>query len=244
MLLKIQAIGGGFRFGDSIMYMDSFMHIINHLKKTKGLNVRIFSIEYTRMPEVKYENTKQDCLDGYRYLVKALHVPANKIIFAGDSAGGNLVASCLQTIRDQPELGFDLPLGNVMISPWISIERNANIQANSKRYVDCITYSMLNTHHYDYFTTKDMKDPSISPLFGSFVGFCPTLVTFGGTEVFQHDIQQLIQKLKQDNVNTTVITRFNAPHIWLISSFLSPTRKMWEEDCSKLADWCSQLLVG
>lgn len=107
---------------------------------------------------------------------------------------------------------------------------------------------MLKTNHAEYFLgSKEIdvdaiRHPSISPLYGSFIGFCPTLVTYGGTEIFQHDCEELIGCLKRDGVQVDVITRPDAPHIWLISSTLSPTYEMWKKDCSALADWCANQL--
>jgi acetyl esterase/lipase len=62
------------------MYMESFIHIIEHLK-AKGIEARIFSIEYRRNPEVDYHQTKEDCMDAYRYLIHDLNINSNKIVF-------------------------------------------------------------------------------------------------------------------------------------------------------------------
>jgi acetyl esterase/lipase len=160
-----------------------------------------------------------------------------------------LVASCLQSIRDLNLPNYlPQPAGNVQISPWISIDGSESI-VPGKIYQDCLTVDMLNSDHGTYFgkitssgTEKRdiLRNPTISPLYGSFVGLCPTLVTYGGTEVFQHDNEKLIQYLKRDQVQVDVIHRPEAPHIWLICWILSPTYAMWKTDCSRLADWCAE----
>jgi acetyl esterase/lipase len=175
-------------------------------------------------------------------------VRGNKL--AGDSAGGNLVATCLMALRDcnQP-----LPAGNVQISPWITIE-NSQSSRKGVVYQDCLTFDMLSKAHGTYFLPQGattlseedervaMRNPAISPLYGSFVGFCPTLVTYGGTEIFQHDVQELIDCLNRDGVKVDLITRRHAPHIWIISSILSPTHDLWKKDCALLADWCANVV--
>jgi acetyl esterase/lipase len=72
--------GGGFKIGNSTMYMDSFIHIIEHLRKTKGLDVRIFSIDYDMMPDVQYAKTKEDAMKGYMYLIQDLEINPKKVI--------------------------------------------------------------------------------------------------------------------------------------------------------------------
>lgn len=149
------------------------------------------------------------------------------------------------------------PAGNVQISPWIAIHNDVSKQLvtdNTVHYLDCLDPKMLTVHPDNYFLDKGsftnreeegvgLGNPNISPLFGSFVGLCPTLVTYGGTEVLQHDVQKLIGYLERDKVKVDVIMRPEAPHIWLISSILSPTHKMWRTDCSRLADWCANCVV-
>lgn len=62
------------------MYMDSFIHIIDHTAKTRGMKTRIFSIEYGKIPDSNYVRAKEDCINGYRYLVQDLGIDPKKII--------------------------------------------------------------------------------------------------------------------------------------------------------------------
>lgn len=78
-------LGGGFKYGDSLMYMESFTHIIEHIRKTGGIDARIFSIEYGLAPEVNYFRSKEDCVNGYRYLVNDLQLNPKKIVFGSYS---------------------------------------------------------------------------------------------------------------------------------------------------------------
>jgi acetyl esterase/lipase len=64
------------------------------------------------------------CLATDLYLIRpppgAIHtaVPANKIVFAGDSAGGGLCLTALTILRD---MGLPMPAGSVLISPWVDM---------------------------------------------------------------------------------------------------------------------------
>lgn len=150
-------------------------------------------------------------------------------------------------------LNLPLPAGNVQISPWVTINSD-QLPRQGKIYQDCLDFKLLGEYHGDYFLDKskfnnreeellELRNPYISPLFGSFIGFCPTLITYGGNEVFQYDIQDMIGCLQRDQVKVDVITRSEVPHIWLISSILSPTHELWKIDCSRLADWCINCVV-
>ncbi|KAG2210044.1 hypothetical protein INT47_003480 [Mucor saturninus] len=238
--------GGGFRVGHSLMYTDSFMRIIHRLKE-KGMDARIFSIDYGLCPEVQFDRSKQDCMDGYRYLVKELQIDPKRIVLMGDSAGGNLVIHCCSEIG-KSGVADDLepPAGNVQISPWVNIDTSETIR-DGVVYEDCLnrrTFDRMD--HGEYYgcrtemdKEKVLRDASISPMYGTFVGLCPTLVTYGSTEVFQDDVQRMIEVYRRDGVSVDVVKK-KAPHIWIICNMLSPNDRVWKEGCSVLADWCAK----
>lgn len=60
--------------------MESFIHIIDHTAKTRGMKTRIFSVEYGKIPDFNYVRAKEDCINGYRYLVQDLGIDPKKII--------------------------------------------------------------------------------------------------------------------------------------------------------------------
>lgn len=78
----------------------------------------VLCIDYRRPPEHPYPAARDDCLEAYRWLLEEARVPADRIVFAGDSAGGGLVLSVLGAVRDQ---GMPMPAGGVMWSPWVDL---------------------------------------------------------------------------------------------------------------------------
>ncbi|KZO93900.1 alpha/beta-hydrolase [Calocera viscosa TUFC12733] len=110
--------GGGYYFGsvDQERYM-----MQRFARKMKG---RCFAVDYRLAPQYPFPCALQDCIAAYLYLIRpppgASHapIPPNRIIFGGDSAGGGLVLSLLQIIRDT---GLPLPGGAVLISPWCDL---------------------------------------------------------------------------------------------------------------------------
>jgi acetyl esterase/lipase len=150
------------------------------------------------------------------------------------------------SLRDLDLPNLPQPAGNITISPWISIDNKAKPRPGFV-YEDCLDFSMLKGFVGDYFTSDNgdedklyeiLQKPEISPLSAStFKGICPTLVTYGSTEIFQHDNETFIERLQQDDVQVDVISS-KAPHIWIISPMLSPTYQLWKTDCTRLADWC------
>ena len=62
----------------------------------------------------------------------ALHaaVPPEKIVVAGDSAGGGICLALLTILRD---LNIPLPAGGVLISPWVDLTHSfPSVMENTK----------------------------------------------------------------------------------------------------------------
>lgn len=122
---------------------------VAHLSRLTGAPV--LSVRYRLAPQNPFPAVLVDALTAYLSLIHpppgALHkpVPANKIVIAGDSAGGNLSLVLLQTLltlrRSSRTIRFhgtdvpvELPAGVAGISPWCdqthslpSIVRNAHL---------------------------------------------------------------------------------------------------------------------
>lgn len=114
---------------------------VAHLSKMTGAPV--LSVRYRLAPQHPFPSALVDALTAYLYLIHppagSLHdpVPANKIVLAGDSAGGNLCLVLLQTLltlrrisstatvrfhgKDVP---IELPAGVTLVSPWCDVTRS------------------------------------------------------------------------------------------------------------------------
>ncbi|KAF7724792.1 hypothetical protein EC973_000749 [Apophysomyces ossiformis] len=237
--------GGGFALGTPTLYMESMIYMIERLQEKHGICARIFTVDYRLSPEHIWPRAQEDCVKAYRYLL-GLGVKPSKIIMAGDSAGGNLVSTATLLIRDQ---GLPLPRGHVLISPWVTLEPHSPSYITNEKS-DCITREVVcERAPYAYLPQllnlkgderkKLLQNPRVSPLYANFEQFCPTLVTYGGAEMFQHDIEALIGRLKDYHVEVQVLTRPETPHIWVIEPLMSPTYAMWKQDFNCLTDWCA-----
>ncbi|KAF2274151.1 uncharacterized protein EI97DRAFT_435514 [Westerdykella ornata] len=122
----------------------TYRHVTSRLAKETG--GRVFSVRYRLAPQNPFPAALLDALMAYLTLLYpppgAPHapVPANEIVFGGDSAGGNLCTALLQlllqihrsaTPGSTPKVRFhgearDLPLpaGLALSSPWLDVARS------------------------------------------------------------------------------------------------------------------------
>lgn len=152
----------------------------------KATDATILSIDYGRAPENPYPKPEIECLNVYKWLIKSID-PSN-IIIAGDSAGGALAIGTLVRARDEV---VPLPLGGVLLSPWVDF---FNIYDNS----------MSENAKFDYLPTRLVQpvaqfyvDPprdGCSPIFQNLAGLPPLLVEIGDAEILRDQIQRFVDK--------------------------------------------------
>ena len=121
--------------------MDPCTHRVPVAQISKRTGLPVLSVRYRLAPQHPFPAALVDALVSYLSLIHppagSFHdpVPADKIILAGDSAGGNLSLVLLQTLmtlrRISPSVRFhgkevpiDLPAGVATISPWCDITRS------------------------------------------------------------------------------------------------------------------------
>ncbi|THH11723.1 hypothetical protein EW145_g464 [Phellinidium pouzarii] len=116
--VMIYVHGGGFYWGSINTHR---YQILKYARKMEG---RVFAVNYRKAPQYPWPCPLHDVLAAYLYLIdppsSALHsrIAPEKIVVAGDSAGGGICLTLLTILRD---LGKPLPAGGVLISPWVDL---------------------------------------------------------------------------------------------------------------------------
>ncbi|KAI9478001.1 MAG: alpha/beta hydrolase fold-domain-containing protein [Benjaminiella poitrasii] len=242
--------GGGFIQGHATMYMEAFQLIINQLKQDHQLQARILSVEYSLSPEEKWPKAGEECLEAYRYLIHDLGVSPFKVILAGDSAGGNLVASTLLRLKNEQQkrkerllddasnvttAPLPLPGGAALLSPWLDLSASSRIDDKK----DIICNQQLEMFASNYLTKSlNIKESLISPIHGDFHGIhCPLLVAYADQELLRPSIERWIAELKKHHDNVSIIQGQEATHVWLICRQVAKTKESFEQDLKLFIQW-------
>ncbi|KAF7714388.1 Acetyl-hydrolase [Penicillium ucsense] len=137
--------------GGAYFLMDPCTHRVPvaHLSRLTGAPV--LSVRYRLAPQNPFPAALVDALTAYLSLIHpppgSLHkpVPANKIIIAGDSAGGNLslvLLKTLLTLKRAPrpvrfhgqDVDIELPGGVALISPWCDLTHSMPSIVNNLKF--------------------------------------------------------------------------------------------------------------
>lgn len=192
-----------------------------------GGGMPVLTIDYRVAPEDPYPAALEDAVSAYNWLLERGY-PGNRIIVAGDSAGGGLALALCLYLRDH---GIELPGGIIAMSPWTdmtasgeSYETNFQKDPLFGNTRDSLIYNR------DYLGLEDPKNPYISPAFGDLTGFPPMLIQVGSYEMLLSDAQTVAQKAKKQGVKVRFHIYEGMFHVFQMAMQLMPESVMaWKE---------------
>ena len=195
--------GGGYVVGSIETHRD----LVSRLSRvTRG---PLLSLGYRLAPEHPYPAAVEDAVSAYRWLLSSVVSP-EKLVVAGDSAGGGLTLATLIAARDR---GLPMPAAAVCISPWVDLEvRGASVVGNAE--TDYLASDWLLQMARKYLAGADPKTPLAAPLHADLAGLPPLLVQVGGAEGLLDDARQLAERAEAAGVETTLEVWEGMPHVW------------------------------
>jgi len=178
--------GGGYTSGTL-----SYSRILgSRLANTTGCSVLCF--EYRLAPEHPYPAAIEDALAAWNYLMYQGY-GARNVILAGDSAGGNLALVLTHRLK---RAGRCLPSRLVLISPWTDMTFSGRSYQERGESDPMLNMDYLYAVRSAYMPEgQALSSPDLSPLFGDFDGFPPTLIQVGSNELLLSDSIRLRDRI-------------------------------------------------
>ncbi|MEN9509491.1 MAG: hypothetical protein RLZZ621_2054 [Gemmatimonadota bacterium] len=185
----------------------------------RRLGVTAWVPRYRLAPEHPYPAALEDAFAAYQFLLSQPTVAPDRLLVAGDSAGGGLALALMQRVRDR---GLPMPAGIVTFSPWTDLAvTGASVEANSAR---CAMFAADTIRRAAplYAGTHDPQTPGISPLYGSFAGLPPLLIQASTEEVLRDDAIRVADRARAQGVDVTLQLWTHVPHVWQFFSAVMP----------------------
>ncbi|MDD3253122.1 MAG: alpha/beta hydrolase [Lachnospiraceae bacterium] len=219
----LQIHGGGYIGPMKNTYRD---FAVQYSKRSMGGDV--LTIDYRVAPECPYPAALEDAVAAYEWLLKERHYAPEKIVIAGDSAGGGLTLALTLYLRDH---GMPLPAGIVVMSPWTDLTNSGESHVtnfNNDPQFGGTTDNML--YHSTYIGDADPTDPYLSPMFGEFDQFPPILMQVGSEEVLLSDTLTVADKIRKVHGRLRVSVYDGMFHVFQMALRLIPeSREAWQE---------------
>jgi monoterpene epsilon-lactone hydrolase len=196
--------GGGYITGS----LDSHRHMV--AQAGREAQAKTFAIDYRLAPEYPFPAAIDDALAAYRFLLEQ-KVSPERIVLAGEAAGGGLALAMLISLRDS---GGPLPGGTWVSSPWVDL-RMTGATMETKAAVDPLTPKPYLQELADmYLGNADPASPLASPLYADLAKLPPVLIQVGSAETLLDDAVRLASKFGTADVRTTLEIWPEMMHGW------------------------------
>ena len=182
--------GGGYTSGN----LGYSRPLASKLAHASGWETLCF--EYRLAPEHPYPAAVDDAVRVWDYLMYQGY-GARDVTVAGDSAGGNLALVLLHRLKAE---GRQLPRRLVLFSPWTDMTAGGESYTQRAQLDPTITMEYIQAVRRAYAGDAALNDPMLSPLFGDFTGFPPTLIQVGSHELLYSDAEQLRDRMRAAGV--------------------------------------------
>jgi monoterpene epsilon-lactone hydrolase len=204
--------GGGYVIGSINTHRAMIARI------ARASNARALAIDYRLAPEHPFPAAVDDATRAYKWLLAQGYKP-QKIVIAGDSAGGGLTLATLIALRDS---GQPLPAGAVPISPWTDLEGTGESVRSRAEKDPMVAQDNLAESAKQYYGAHDPKDPLVSPLHANFRGLPPMLIQVGDAEILLDDATRVAERAKLAGVDVELEVWDDMIHVWHVFAKLLP----------------------
>jgi acetyl esterase/lipase len=170
-------------------------------------------VDYPLAPEFTWKTNKAMVLEAYTEVVS--RYPGQSYFLFGDSAGGGLALSLLQTLRDGGIVPF--PKKTVLCSPWLDLSLQ-NKQITDYDPLDPVlsVKGLLYAAHL-YSGGEPLSNPFLSPLFGNMDNLGEILLYVGTHEIFFPDCLSLQEKIgKAEGSSVSLVLGEGLMHDWVL----------------------------
>nr|WP_315396968.1 alpha/beta hydrolase [uncultured Duganella sp.] len=192
----------------------------------KLLGARVYIPDYRLAPEHPFPAAIDDGLRAYEWLLEQ-GIPARKIAFAGESAGGAMVVSVMVAAKQK---GLPLPAAGVAISPWANLEHTGASMMNREGLDPLNTKPLLDLLARTFLAGALPNHPLASPVFADVTGLPPILVQIGENELMLSDAIRLASHLAENRVRVNLEVWPQMPHAWhFFQSFLPEAEQALRE---------------
>lgn len=195
--------GGGYGLGSTATHRA----LVSRLSDATGL--RALTVDYRLAPEHPFPAAVEDAVAAYRGLERDGTDP-QRVVLAGDSAGGGLVIATMLALRDA---GLDLPAAAVCLSPWVDLDVAAHAGASDPED-PMVARDELRMMAALYLGGVDPRSPLASPVYGDLRGLPPLLVQVGAVETLLDDSRHLAARIRAARGRVTLEEWPGMMHVW------------------------------
>jgi acetyl esterase/lipase len=174
-----------------------------------GTGIRAISIDYRMAPHHPYPAAVDDVIAVYQHLLSERS--ARSIAMGGSSAGGGITLTAIQQLIEQ---GAEMPAALFIGTPGADLTATGDsfsINQGVDRHIPTLD-GFIDAAVRLYAGNLDVADPRISPIYGDFEGFPPTLLVSGTRDLFLSNTVRTHTKLRQAGAEADLLVYEGMAH--------------------------------
>lgn len=167
--------GGAYLFGGGMSALNEAILIAHRVQ------IPVIAIDYRMPPDSPYPAALNDVVNVYQSLLKSYE--SKSIVMGGSSSGGGLTLAVVQKLKEQ---NMTLPAALFVGTPWADLTKNGDsLYVNEGIDRKIVTYDgFLSEAVKLYANGHDPKESGLSPVYGDFRHFPPTMLVTGTRDLF------------------------------------------------------------
>jgi epsilon-lactone hydrolase len=197
--------GGGYQMGSPLTHRGLVTRV------ARAASACALSVDYRLAPEHPFPAAVEDAVAAYKWLLRQ-GIDANRITFAGDSAGGGLAVATIIAVRDS---GGALPAAAVCMSPLTDFAMEGESIRERAALDPFVQRKDIAAYGQRYLgPDRDLKTPLASPLYADLRGLPPILILVGSWEVLLDDSTRLAARAREAGVDVDLQIWEEMVHCW------------------------------
>ncbi|HZU52111.1 MAG TPA: alpha/beta hydrolase [Sphingomicrobium sp.] len=189
--------------------------------------IETVAVDYRMPPDHPFPAPLDDAIAVWKQL--SGDYPRAKLGLFGSSTGGAMTLALTQRSISEH---LRVPDAVFAGSPWSDLSQTGDSYF-SNRYTDPMVYEGgLSVSARQYANGLDLKDPRLSPVYGSFSNFPPTLLLSGTRDLFLSNTVRVAQKLRDADSPTELIVYEGQTHTAYLSGLDYPETQAALRDIS------------
>lgn len=181
------------------------------------IGARALLADYRLMPDYRYPTQINDSADVYAWLIAGGNDPRN-IVFAGESAGGNL---CFTAQLEALRRGLPAPAATYSMSPFLDFEA-LGVSYVDNAESDLVSAAEMSRYMGRTYLGEAIELASVCPIRANLQGMSPCFVQVGGAEVLVSDSEQMVDALRAAGVEAELDVVPEMQHMYQFEAGVMP----------------------